>query len=66
MELVDTVVVENPDNPGKLIQVHLTKEEAHFIMQTGLQALMIAGAVRITNEKDGLNISELMETKGNA
>jgi hypothetical protein len=66
MELVESIIVESPDNPGKLVQVHLTKEEATFIMQTGLQALMIAGAVKLTNEKDGLNINELMDTKGNA
>lgn len=66
MELVESVTVENPDNPGKLVQVHLTKEEALFIMQTGLQALMIAGAVKLTNEKDGVDINKLMDTQGNA
>lgn len=66
MELVETVTIENPEKPGKLIQVHLTKEEVNFVMQTGLQTLMVAGAIKLTDEKDGVNINDLMDTQGNA
>jgi hypothetical protein len=66
MELVESVTIENPDKPGKLLQIHLTKEEADFIMQTGVQILMLNGAIKLTTEKDGVDISKLMDTQGNA
>lgn len=66
MELVETVVIENPEKPGKLLQIHLTKEEADFILQTGLQILLLNGAIKLATEKDGVDLSKLMDTQGNA
>ena len=67
MELVESVLIEDPAKSGRMVKIFLTAEEAVFVMQTGLMTLFSAGAISLADEKDGVKVNDLLtKTEGNA
>lgn len=67
MEIFEYAYANNPES-GRVAKVHLTQEEAQFILNVGLNFLMAQGVAKFRQDVDGVDISALLnsETEGNA